>query len=124
MKTIEQKALAYDEALEKAKRLYEKGTITESLCHIFPELCESEDERVRKAILELVKQSSEILDKQNQNNMINWLEKQGEQQPVNWSEEDEEHYKACLQYFDTVKPDMVYYNDYQWLKQLKQRIEG
>lgn len=33
---------------------------------------------MRKAILELVRQSSEILDKQNQNNMIAWLEKQAE----------------------------------------------
>ena len=41
-----------------------------------------------------------------------------------WSEEDEEHYKACLQYFDAVNPDMVYYKDYQWLKSLKQRIGG
>lgn len=37
---------------------------------------ESKDEKIRKSILELVKQSSEILDKQNQNNMITWIEKQ------------------------------------------------
>lgn len=34
----------YKEALERAKRLYEKGTITESLGYIFPELKESEDD--------------------------------------------------------------------------------
>ncbi|MBO7716471.1 MAG: hypothetical protein J6S85_23095 [Methanobrevibacter sp.] len=43
---------------------------------VFPELKESDDEKIRKAILELVRQSSEVLDKQNQNNMIAWLEKQ------------------------------------------------
>ena len=36
---------AYKEALERARKLYEKGTITESLNYIFPELKESEDER-------------------------------------------------------------------------------
>ena len=54
----------------------------EKLEEIFPELKESEDERIRKEILELVIQSSAILDKQNQNSMIAWLEKQGEQKPV------------------------------------------
>ena len=44
--------------------------------------CTEDDERIRKAIIELVRQSSEVLDKQNQNNMIVWLEKQGEQNPV------------------------------------------
>lgn len=49
--TIESKAKAYDEALGKAKKLYEKGTITESIGYIFPELEKSENERVRKALL-------------------------------------------------------------------------
>ena len=40
--TIEEKAKAYDEALKRAKKLYERGTITESLSYIFPELKESE----------------------------------------------------------------------------------
>lgn len=43
----------------------------------FPELKENEDEKIRKAILELVRQSSEILEKKNQEQMIDWLEKQG-----------------------------------------------
>lgn len=51
MKTIEQKAKAYDEALEKARKLYEKGTITESIGYIFPELEKSEDEKIRKSLL-------------------------------------------------------------------------
>lgn len=104
MKTIEQKALAYDEALEKAKRLYEKGTITESFCHIFPELRESEDDEVRKAIIELVKQSSEILDKQNQNNMINWLEKQVSQD--NTEDVDILHRFSFYSYKD--EPNVLY----------------
>ena len=49
---------------------------------LVPELKESEDERIRKAILELVKQSSHILNPMNQKSMIAWLEKQGKQNPV------------------------------------------
>lgn len=52
--TIEQKAKAYDEALKVAHRLYEQGTITESLSYIFPELKESEEGKVRKALIEMV----------------------------------------------------------------------
>lgn len=77
---------AYKKSLEKAKGIinyykeHNRGdeSAIEDLEIIFPELKESEDKKIRKAILELVKQSSEILDKQNQNNMIAWLEKQGE----------------------------------------------
>lgn len=68
----------YKLALERARHYYltGKGEPVDFIKMIFPELKESEDERIRKCIIELVKQSSEILDKQNQNNMIAWLEKQ------------------------------------------------
>lgn len=68
----------YEERLEVAKRLYELSNTEQktALECIFPELRESEDEKIRKAILELVRQSSEILGMQNQSNMLAWLEKQ------------------------------------------------
>lgn len=47
--------LKYKEALERARKLYEKGTITESLNYVFPELKESEDEKIRKHLISLVK---------------------------------------------------------------------
>ena len=67
-----------EEKLKEAKRLYKIANADQRyvLESLFPELAESKDERIRKAILELVKQSSAILDKQNQNNMIAWLEGQ------------------------------------------------
>jgi len=77
---------AYKEAIKRAKAIIEvaekEEEVYKSAITIFPELYESDDERVRKAILELVRQSSEVLDRQNQNNMIAWLEKQGEQKPT------------------------------------------
>ena len=92
--TVEQKARAYDEALERVKKLLSRcrnnrDRITmvyrvNDIESIFPELKESKDEKIRKAILALVRQSSEVLDKQNQNNMIAWLEKQGERKPADF----------------------------------------
>ena len=81
--TIEQKAQRYDEALEryKAKQEYESKEVHKFIEYIFPELKESKDERIRKAILELVRQSSDILENKNQIQMIAWLEKQAEQKP-------------------------------------------
>ena len=56
--TPEQKAKAYDKVLERAKKLYEQGTITESLSYVFPELKESEDdedEKIRKELIQFIK---------------------------------------------------------------------
>lgn len=44
--TQEQKAKAYDEALERARVYFENENYTE-MADVFPELCESEDERIR-----------------------------------------------------------------------------
>ena len=80
--TTEQKALAYDKALERAKRMFSNKEIE----YLFPELIESEDERIRKALIKFVKGYYEGLgaDAMNQdvadmNAYISWLEKQGEQ---------------------------------------------
>ena len=45
--TEKEKAKAYDEAIERAKKLYGNGIIEE----IFPELKESKDKKIREAIL-------------------------------------------------------------------------
>ena len=75
--------------------------IKSCLADIFPELAESEGEKIRKGIYELVKQSSEILEKKNQESMLAWLEKQksadeqtlilkdGTQSKQAWNEKDE-----------------------------------
>ena len=78
--TKEEKAKAYDEAIQRAKECLKDGTISQNtieyVTNIFPELKESEDEKIRKRLVELVKQSSEILEKKNQSSMLTWLEKQ------------------------------------------------
>lgn len=80
--TTEEKAKAYDEALEKARANYkadkEMGFLgnCDMLELIFPELKESEDERIRKSIVETIKQCTDILEPKNQKRMLDWLERQ------------------------------------------------
>ncbi len=51
MKTIEEKAKAYDESVERAKQIAAQGGASRYLVtQIFPELAESKDERIRKCI--------------------------------------------------------------------------
>lgn len=56
IKSIEEKARAYDIALDKIKRLLGSGSncSREELEYVFPELAESDDERIRKGLIELV----------------------------------------------------------------------
>ena len=61
--------------MKEQKKLYEQGTITESLSYIFPELKESEDEEIRKSIIAIL---NNYVDNSNtfKSKMIVWLEKQ------------------------------------------------
>lgn len=71
---------AYKDSIERATQKWECGDITrEDLEYIFSEFVENEDESIRKALIELVKQSRDILYPSNQKSMLAWLEKKGEQ---------------------------------------------
>ena len=84
--TQEEKARAYDKAIEKIKYVMEHGVSPtfnkEDLQDLFPELKESEDERIRKSIIHLVNISHEqggyALSKDEAEEMLAWIEKQGE----------------------------------------------
>jgi hypothetical protein len=86
--TIEQKAKAYDKAIEKIKYVMEHGVSPtlnkEDLEDIFTELQESEDELTRKDLLEYVKHCVCDRDvcKEEKDKWIAWLEKQGKQKPT------------------------------------------
>lgn len=79
--SIEEKAKAYDKALERAKVWKEKSEMPKDkqgiLDDIFPELAESEDDRIRKELIKFVKVN--IADEER---YIAWLEKQGEKKSV------------------------------------------
>jgi hypothetical protein len=92
--------MAQEEKFKEAKRLYETANADQRyvLESLFPELKESEDERIRKEIISAIKE-----DWPGHTDWIAWLESQGEtspvlsnssnigkveQKPVEWSEED------------------------------------
>ena len=81
--TIEEKAKAYDIALDKLKRLLGTGSncSREDLEYVFPELKESEDERtwIINYLSNRKLNSSIIAEKENLKKAIAWLEKQVEQ---------------------------------------------
>ena len=92
--TQEEKAKAYDDALRKAKITLDccnSASITtkNTIYDIFPELTESEDERIRKEIIEfLMLPHPQFVGKRHYEEWIAWLEKQGEQKPIEVDGED------------------------------------
>ena len=72
----------YEQALGRAKELISKWTgknkdfYVQDYAYIFPELAESDDERIRMNIYHTIEQCSDILAPENQKRMLAWLEKQ------------------------------------------------
>ena len=95
--SIEEKAQAYDEAIVRARKLKENPQSVfneyspkegDTICdYIFPELAaESEDEKMRKVLVELVKCNERsgytLLNNVSTSSMLAWLQKQGERKPT------------------------------------------
>ena len=82
METIEQKAKAYDEAYERAKKLKEtcdSNAVVGWMEYIFPELKEIEDEKIRKALINhfrcVAKNGDTVWTNLDYDKVIAWLEK-------------------------------------------------
>ena len=81
--SIEEKAKRYDEAIERAK-YYQKENGSAVISAIFPELKESEDERIRKWLINTIEEVPndsiewDVIDK---SEVLAWLEKQKETVP-------------------------------------------
>lgn len=84
--TQEEKARAYDEALERAKSFQQKFG-GDYAGYIFPELRESEDERIIKIIIDCL-QHDASLSHQDVDDCITYLEKQKEQKPAGNKKEE------------------------------------
>jgi len=88
--TQEEKAKAYDEALERAKKLHEDCDGKPVLGwyeYIFPELAESEDEKIRKWLIGLLSELQYHLcgdEREMGNKALAWVEKQCEQKPFDY----------------------------------------
>ena len=99
---------AYKEALERAKKMFasKRSVIVEkqALETIFPELAESEDERMRKELLDYLhtRQVVEgLTDTKVKMYWIAWLEKQGEKSSP---------YKAAIESIATMVEKCDYFN--------------
>ena len=84
--TQEEKAKAYDEALERSKTIYQgsykpdkAAIIAETLQNIFPELGELEDEKIRKDLIKFIQKRNRSGCDYDYDKWIEWLEKQGNQ---------------------------------------------
>ena len=77
----------FEEALKRAREIYNAPTATivvrTWLEQIFPELKESEDERIRKEIIESIKNNMSVVHKKQ---CLAYLEKQKEQKPLSTEE--------------------------------------
>ena len=108
---------AYKEALERARSLQHDNCWVTS---IFPELRESEDERVRQALISAVKKYDAV-DGIEQEKVLAWLEKQKEEKPAEWSEEDEKIKNVSIAFLEEFK-EKGYENAMMcidWLKSLR-----
>jgi hypothetical protein len=128
--TIEEKAKRYDEALTKARNIVNSINVgligKDSFEAVFPELRESEDERIRKWLIKDMGRrlscwtSTEVTKEQ----VLAWLEKQGEQKPA-WSEEDGKNLEKAIWYIEKGGKLIFEKNDklVSWLKSLKDRVQ-
>ena len=78
-----------EEAIQIIRETYHTDEEMKALESLIPELRESEDERIRKAIVATIEQCPEdFLNPKNRDKMLAYLERQKEQKPA-WSESDE-----------------------------------
>lgn len=115
----------YKTALERARIWKDKSGMPKDkqgiLDDIFPELAESEDERIRKAILEHIQLCTESIP--DRDKFIAYLEKQGEQN-LAWSEEDGYNVQCLVaKVVSDIQKGNVGRNQelIDWLQSLKQR---
>ena len=111
--SIEEKARAYDEALERAKNYWKSPRTCfdiNALTEMFHELAESEDEKIRKEILEYFQQFEDgELRGVNISDWIAWLEKQSKE--TSWKPSKEQD--KALDYAFNSLPDTELGNYYE-----------
>ena len=102
--TQEEKAEAYSKAVEKAKQEYSITTSEDRkqwLEELFPELRESEDERIRKEILNYIDKATGC------KRWIAWLEQQGKPVEINPTEFDSRLNKLLKQFETLPKEELI-----------------
>lgn len=126
--TQEEKAKAYDEALLRADEAVQKGCLDKDMFDIIFPPEESEDERIRKKLIETIGYfRSRGIDQQLCEEFLAYLEKQ-EQKPAEWSEEDEKMIERLITRLnwityntrtDGTSPNITFFDEIDWLKSLR-----
>ena len=111
---VEEKARRYDEAIKVANKYKDTHIMFPQIKdEIFPELAESEDERIRKELIEFLKEEeakADITSKRSKTlcKYINWLEKQGQKpqgkSALDAAEEKNVDNQNCVKLANKVKP--------------------
>lgn len=121
---------AYETALARANAAVRNGMVSQNFVNDIFKI-ESEDERVRKELIDFIKDAKQSLELQERDNnkwqieqleiYIAWLEKQGEQNPA-WSEEDEKVLKMIISDYTAISKSFCgHQGKLNWLKSLKER---
>ena len=146
--TQEEKAKRYDDLLVKLQKAKTDNNVCDDryccvIDIIVPELKKSEDERIRKQLIEHTKWSydEQEISEEEKERWISWLEKQGEQILANsaktckdgqkpaWSEKDEEYFddiaRTLRSFVITGGSEAKRYTEEEinWLKSLKDRVQ-
>ena len=126
--------IKYNNALEGIRELYNSDCdmirvkrLRRQLKHIFPELQESEDEKIKREIVAYINELADLKNEKIPTKWLAWLEKQG-QKETTWNKEDEENVNNILYVFNQLKDTSFYKEDdtaekiINWLKSLKDRL--
>ena len=115
----------YNEALKRAKAAIDiaadKDLVKGVATTIFPELRESEDERVIRTLYYLVR-DHDWVNGATKGEALAWLEKQKERKPAGWSEEDNKMLAGTLNSLKRYQLSMPNYQvelQMRWLKSLR-----
>lgn len=106
------------------------GKYEQSYTERLLEQIESEDEKIRQAIIQfLIDFNNGVYTRHKEEeiaNWIAWLEKQGEQKPVEWSEEDKKMFESALWHVKNScsngGKNSGEFKVYNWLNSLKDRF--
>lgn len=121
----------YNKALERARKELQACGSTDcdayrQIVRIFPELAESEDERIRKHLIEFLSDLSKLgkntnFDRWSKADCANWIAWLKKQKPAEWSEDDNETLTDCMSairdakhFKDEDKDELIF-----WLKSLR-----
>lgn len=121
----------YNEALEKARRLYEgkdKAPEEPILEYLFPELHESEDEKIRQKLIHIVNRYRSVVlngDDKTYDDCLAYLKVRKEPTYADWSEKDKKMREKLINFLGSPHVPLTYeeFSEYRsWLISLRPQL--